>query len=46
MKNIPLYTAIGLVAISLVGPRCPRRRPFHSGRSLTSRHVHDVGALR
>ena len=43
MTNIPLYTAIRLVAISLAAHA---GRPFHCAFSLASGHVHDVGALR
>ena len=43
MTNIPLYTAIGLVAISLAA----RAEDLSTAtRSLASGHVHDVGALR
>ena len=42
MKNIPLCTAIGLVAISLAA----RAEDLSTRPPLASSHVHDVGALR
>jgi hypothetical protein len=43
MKNIPLYTAIGLVGDFAGGPRGPRRRPFHCDRSLATEECFGQG---
>jgi hypothetical protein len=46
MKNIPFYTAIGLVAISLAAHAARAEDLPTATAPLASRHVHDVGALR
>jgi hypothetical protein len=46
MKHITLYSAIGLVAISLAAHAARAEDLSTVTALLASRHVHDVGALR